>query len=87
MLQNAPKHSAIFSTFIKRPFVIKIFVLSFLSGLFTQVLLYVLSNKKNESMIIQKVKESGYLLADIHILHVDIYAVTFTFLILLFHES
>ena len=28
------------STFIKLPFVIKIFILSFLSGRFTQVLLY-----------------------------------------------
>ena len=38
MLQR--EHSAILSTFIKLPFVIKIFVLSILSGLFTQVLLY-----------------------------------------------
>ena len=38
MLQG--EHSAILSTFIKLPFVIKIFVLSFLSGCFTQVLLY-----------------------------------------------
>ena len=32
--------SAILSTFIKLPFVIKIFVLSFFGGRFTQVLLY-----------------------------------------------
>ena len=38
MLQG--EHSAILSTFIKLPFVIKIFVLSILSGRFTQVLLY-----------------------------------------------
>ena len=35
------EHSAILSTFIRLPFVIKIFVLSILSGRFTQVLLYV----------------------------------------------
>ena len=34
------KHSAILSTYIKLSFVIKIFVLSILSGCFTQVLLY-----------------------------------------------
>ena len=34
------EHSAILLTFIKLPFVIKIFVLSILSGRFTQVLLY-----------------------------------------------
>ena len=34
------EHSAILLTFIKLAFVIKIFVLSFLSGRFTQVLLY-----------------------------------------------
>ena len=34
------EHSAILSTFIKLPFVIKISVLSLLSGRFTQVLLY-----------------------------------------------
>ena len=34
------KHSAILSTFIKLPFVIKIFALSIVSGRFTQVLLY-----------------------------------------------
>ena len=38
MLQG--QHSAILSTFIKLPIVIKIFVLSILSGPFTQVLLY-----------------------------------------------
>ena len=41
---NAKYSSAILSTFIRLPFVIKIFVLSkFLSGRFTQVLLYFLS--------------------------------------------
>ena len=34
-------HSAILSTFMKLPFVIKIFVLSIFSGGFTQVLLYI----------------------------------------------
>ena len=34
------EHSAILSTFIKLPFVIKFFVMSVLSGRFTQVLLY-----------------------------------------------
>ena len=34
------EHSAILSTFIKLPVVIKTFVLSFLSGRFIQVLLY-----------------------------------------------
>ena len=38
MLQG--EHSAILSTFIKLPFVIKIFVLSFLSGCLRQILLY-----------------------------------------------
>ena len=38
MLQGG--HSAILSTFIKLPIVIKIFVLSIISGRFTQVLLY-----------------------------------------------
>ena len=38
MLQG--EHSAILSTFIKLPFVIKIIVLSILSGRFTQILLY-----------------------------------------------
>ena len=37
------EHSAILLTFIKPPFVIKIFVLSILSSRFTQVLLYFLS--------------------------------------------
>ena len=46
MLQG--EHSAILSTFIKLPFVIKTFVLSFfLSGRFTQVLLYVKINEEN----------------------------------------
>ena len=40
MLQG--EHSAILSTFIKLPFVIKIFVLSILSACFTQVLLYII---------------------------------------------
>ena len=34
------EHSAIFSTFIKLPFVIKTFVMSIFNGRFTQVLLY-----------------------------------------------
>ena len=38
MLQR--EHSAVLLTFIKLPFVIKIFVLSILSGRFTQALLY-----------------------------------------------
>ena len=38
MLQG--EHSAILSTFIRLPFVINIFVMSFLNGRFTQVLLY-----------------------------------------------
>ena len=42
MLQG--EHSAILLTFIKLPFVIKIFVLFVLSGCFTQVLLYHYSN-------------------------------------------
>ena len=41
VLQNAPMGSILqLSTFIKLPFVIKIFVCLFLSGRFTQVLLY-----------------------------------------------
>ena len=39
MLQG--EHSAILLTFIKLPFVLKIFVLSIFSGRFTQILLYV----------------------------------------------
>ena len=39
MLQR--ENSAILSTFIKLPFVIKIFVCLFLSGRFTQVLMYI----------------------------------------------
>ena len=35
------EHSAILSTFIKLPFVLKIFVCLFLSGCFIQVLLYI----------------------------------------------
>ena len=41
VLQSAPReHSAIFSTFAKLPFVIKIFVLSIFEWPFTQTLLY-----------------------------------------------
>ena len=42
MLQG--EHSAILSTYIKLPFVIKSFVLSILSDRFTQVLLYMYTN-------------------------------------------
>ena len=43
VLQNAPReHSAILSTFIKLPFVVKTFVLSILSDHLRQVLLYTL---------------------------------------------
>ena len=42
MLQG--EHSAILLTFIKLPFVIKIFVLSIFSGRFTQVLLYMFTS-------------------------------------------
>ena len=42
MLQG--EHSAIRLTFIKLPLVIKIFVLSFFSGRFIQVLLYLIFN-------------------------------------------
>ena len=45
MLQG--EHSAILLTFIKLPFVIKIFVFVFLSGRFTQVLLYIDSYTRN----------------------------------------
>ena len=41
------EHSAILLTFINVPFVIKIFVLSILSGRFTQVYLYSVLNKCN----------------------------------------
>ena len=44
MLQG--EHSAILSTFIQLQFVIKIFGLSFLSGHFTQVLLYIIFKQK-----------------------------------------
>ena len=50
VLQNAPReHSAILSTFIMVPFVIKIFgfFFLFLSGRFTQVLLYFHCNLQN----------------------------------------
>ena len=46
MLQG--EHFAILLTFIKLPFVIKIFVLSSLSGRFTQVLLYTFIKARNE---------------------------------------
>ena len=42
-MQKTPRHSAMLSTFIKLPFVIKIFVLSIFSGRFTQLLQYVYS--------------------------------------------
>ena len=42
------EHSAILLTFIKLPFVINIFVLSILSGRFTQILLYIHSKPENE---------------------------------------
>ena len=44
MLQG--EHSAILLTFMKQPFVIKIFVVVILSGRFTQVLLYIDDYKK-----------------------------------------
>ena len=46
MLQG--EHSTILSTFIKLPIVIKIFVLLFLPGHFTQVLLYICSEDPGE---------------------------------------
>ena len=50
-MQNAPKHSAIFLTFIKLPFVIKIFVLSIFEWPFytslTQVLMFVILFKSS----------------------------------------
>ena len=55
-MQNTPKeHSAILSTFIKLPFVIKIFVLSilFLSGCLTQILLYCVTHNKILSTFIK----------------------------------
>ena len=54
MLQG--EHFAILLTFIKLPFVIKIFGLAFLSGCFTQVLLYVF-NTIGENKIIAKNSE------------------------------
>ena len=45
---TSAQHSAILSTFIKLPFVIKIFVLSILSGRFTQILLYVVKIQLTE---------------------------------------
>ena len=47
------KHSAILLTFIKLPFVIKIFVLSILSGHFTQVLLYIRKVSKSCELYFQ----------------------------------
>ena len=49
MLQG--EHSAILSTSIKLPFVIKIFVLSILSGHLRQVLLYMVQKKKKRFVI------------------------------------
>ena len=45
-VKSIAEHSEILSTFIKLPFVIKIFVFSILSGRFRQVLLYVFSSDK-----------------------------------------
>ena len=42
------ENSAILSTFIRLPFDIKIFVLSILSGRFTQVLLYCIAILRDE---------------------------------------
>ena len=39
-VKSIAEHSAILLTFLKLPVVIKTFVLSFLSGHFTQILLY-----------------------------------------------
>ena len=47
-MQNAPReHSAILSTFIKLPFVVKTFVLSIFCGPFRQVLLYASLSKSS----------------------------------------
>ena len=48
MLQR--EHSALLLTFIRLPFVINIFVLSFLSGRFTQVLLYIQMHSRKFSV-------------------------------------
>ena len=58
MLQG--EHSAILLTVIKLPFVIKTFVLSFLSGPFTQVLLYPSTLNKTELINETGMKHSGY---------------------------
>ena len=42
IIAECSKHSAIFSTLFKLPFVVKTFVLSILSGHFRKVLLYTL---------------------------------------------
>ena len=63
MLQG--EHSAILLTFIKLPFVIKIFVCLFLSGGFTQILLYVdfyFSYKLAFVNSLQKMENNGYLI-------------------------
>ena len=52
------EHSAILSTIIKLPFVIKLFVLSFLSGCFTQVLLCH-SQIKTDSLVSRPVFSEG----------------------------
>ena len=57
MLQGQGEHSAILSTFIKLPFVIKIFVLSILSDCFTQVLLY---NKTSVKRPFSKRQKIGF---------------------------
>ena len=45
--------------FIKLPFVIKIFVLSFLSGRFTQVLLYIQDSHMMALVLLNLLKEMG----------------------------
>ena len=53
------EHSAILSTFIKLPFAIKIFVLSILSGRFTQALLY-LMHQRAQCMDVYKGLYQGF---------------------------
>ena len=55
------EHSAILLAFIKLPFVIKIFVLSFLSGRFTQVLLYMYLSPFDDVHILGTFGISGHL--------------------------
>ena len=50
------EHSAILLTFIKLPFVINTSVLSFLSGRFTQVLLYFYTYILNNNMDLNKIE-------------------------------